>query len=130
MARDPRQSRQDAARVALIAERIRLLQDAKHLSDDERAIAEARFAESDAGGDQADIATDFVEQEILESLEQHVLVTLMDIDAALARLDDGQYGLCVDCGEPVDPARLKARPWASRCLTCQRLAEAKLPRSR
>lgn len=118
----------EAAQRALLTERARLVADALHLSNDERAIANARFAESDAGGDQADIASDYVEQEILEALENTARATVMDIDAALDRISGGTYGLCEDCGEPIDPARLKARPWASRCLKCQRRAEMKAAR--
>ena len=41
------------------------------------------------------------------------------IRAALRRLDDGSYGVCEGCGEPVAPARLDAIPWAALCLPCQ-----------
>ena len=50
------------------------------------------------------------------------------IDRALADLDAGHYGVCVDCEEPIAPKRLKALPLAARCLGCQaqneRLARA------
>jgi DnaK suppressor protein len=39
--------------------------------------------------------------------------------AALARIDDGSYGRCVDCGNPVPDARLEARPATPRCVPCQ-----------
>jgi RNA polymerase-binding transcription factor DksA len=39
--------------------------------------------------------------------------------AALRRLDKGQYGLCVGCGQPVPESRLEARPDAARCVACQ-----------
>ena len=39
--------------------------------------------------------------------------------AALTRLDDGSYGKCVDCGNPVPGARLEARPACPRCVPCQ-----------
>lgn len=42
-----------------------------------------------------------------------------DVLAALARVDDGSYGLCVDCGKPVPDARLDARPATPRCVPCQ-----------
>ncbi len=45
--------------------------------------------------------------------------------AALARLDDGTYGTCVDCGQPIAPERLEARPEVSRCLEDQQKAEAR-----
>jgi DnaK suppressor protein len=45
------------------------------------------------------------------------------IREALQRLDDGTFGLCVDCGAPVASARLMALPYAARCLDCQQRAE-------
>jgi DnaK suppressor protein len=44
---------------------------------------------------------------------------LRAIDAAKARIDDGSYGVCVDCGEDIALARLKAQPAALRCVPCQ-----------
>lgn len=43
--------------------------------------------------------------------------------AALARLDDGSYGRCVDCGAELSAERLDARPEAARCITCQTASE-------
>lgn len=43
---------------------------------------------------------------------------------ALARIDDGTYGRCVDCGRELPDERLEARPEASRCVDCQQRAEA------
>ena len=40
------------------------------------------------------------------------------IDAALKRLDEGEYGWCVECGEAIAPARLEADPAAPRCTGC------------
>lgn len=45
--------------------------------------------------------------------------TLKDIDLALERMDDGDYGTCQRCEEEISPKRLKAIPWASYCITCQ-----------
>lgn len=44
--------------------------------------------------------------------------------AALARIDAGTYGVCVDCGQPISEARLQVRPEAARCLQCQARHEA------
>jgi len=44
---------------------------------------------------------------------------LQEVEAALARIGDGSYGNCYDCGEEIGPARLKANPAARRCLPCQ-----------
>ncbi|GAB3590300.1 hypothetical protein GCM10027446_04720 [Angustibacter peucedani] len=43
---------------------------------------------------------------------------LRDVEAALVRLADGDYGRCEVCGEPIDPERLVARPTARRCIRC------------
>ena len=47
-----------------------------------------------------------------------------EVEAALARLDAGTYGSCVDCGRPIDQARLEFRPEAARCLEDQQKHEA------
>ncbi|MCP2340105.1 TraR/DksA family transcriptional regulator [Actinomadura rupiterrae] len=41
------------------------------------------------------------------------------VQAALDRIAEGGYGLCVTCGKPVPPGRLEARPEAARCVSCQ-----------
>ncbi len=47
----------------------------------------------------------------------------LQVEAALQRLDEGTYGLCEDCRQPINEERLKARPFARRCIDCQRHAE-------
>jgi len=42
-----------------------------------------------------------------------------EVMAALARVEDGSYGKCVDCGQPVPDGRLDARPTTARCVACQ-----------
>jgi DnaK suppressor protein len=49
--------------------------------------------------------------------------TRVMLDTALRRLDDGEYGLCEDCGADIGPGRLSALPFAKRCLSCQHQAE-------
>ncbi len=48
---------------------------------------------------------------------------LSRIDAALARIADGSYGVCIDCGETIGTQRLRAYPAALRCAACQGLFE-------
>jgi DnaK suppressor protein len=50
---------------------------------------------------------------------------LRDVDAALARMQTGNYGICVDCGETIPLPRLKAYPTAKRCSACQELHESR-----
>ena len=42
-----------------------------------------------------------------------------DLRAAIARIDEVTYGICVDCEEPIAPRRIEAVPWACRCRRCQ-----------
>lgn len=51
-------------------------------------------------------------------IDRHVR-ELRELEAAKARLAQGTYGVCVDCGAPVGFERLKANPAAARCLVCQ-----------
>ena len=46
------------------------------------------------------------------------------VSAALARLDAGTYGRCIDCGAELPDERLEARPEAERCVQCQQRAES------
>ena len=48
---------------------------------------------------------------------------LTDIDAALAAMEDGSYGICIDCEEPIAAKRLRTVPWASHCIRCQEMLE-------
>ena len=50
---------------------------------------------------------------------------LIDIEAALKRLNDGTYGACTVCGGPIMEARLDAMPEAAHCMACQVDAESK-----
>jgi DnaK suppressor protein len=47
----------------------------------------------------------------------------LQLDTALQRLEEGTYGLCEDCQRPITEERLKALPFARRCIDCQRNAE-------
>ncbi len=48
---------------------------------------------------------------------------LRNIDGALRRIESGDYGLCQDCDEPIDPKRLEFDPTALRCIDCANRAE-------
>jgi DnaK suppressor protein len=75
------------------------------------------------GNHQADDATDAFEQAKELSLLQNSERVLAQVEAALIRFEQGVYGICEQCGDRIDPARLKALPYASLCLNCQQRAE-------
>jgi DnaK suppressor protein len=49
--------------------------------------------------------------------------TLASVDAALLAMQDGSYGTCAECGEPIATRRLQAIPWASHCIRCQEMLD-------
>lgn len=63
------------------------------------------------------------ERDLEFAIGEHETAELQALDAALARLDAGRYGLCTDCGVAIPQARLDAAPEAPRCLACQTLVE-------
>jgi RNA polymerase-binding transcription factor DksA len=63
------------------------------------------------------VGDELAARDIAEARQQ--LNALADVDAALARIAAGSYGECIDCGEPIAAARLKAYPAATRCIDCQ-----------
>ena len=55
----------------------------------------------------------------LDSLNESEQQQVAEIEAAMARLDGGRYGVCERCDEPIEDRRLEAVPWARRCFTCE-----------
>ncbi|HLI14894.1 MAG TPA: TraR/DksA C4-type zinc finger protein [Acidimicrobiales bacterium] len=53
-----------------------------------------------------------------EALAAELRGALEDVDAALARIENGTYGICERCGKPIDPARLEAMPTVRTCIEC------------
>jgi RNA polymerase-binding transcription factor DksA len=82
---------------------------------------------SSAAGDQhlADHASDMLDREVDESLEDNAEDIGREIDAALERIDAGTYGICVSCGQQIPEERLDAVPYAVLCLSCKREEEAR-----
>lgn len=68
--------------------------------------------------DWEDQASERQGDEVLQALGQHDLDELRRIDAALDRIEQGTYGTCARCGEPISAERLEAVPTAPLCRTC------------
>jgi RNA polymerase-binding transcription factor len=73
---------------------------------------------SQLAADWEEQATQLEAQDALEGLEKSKLLEIKQIRAALQRIAKGEYGVCVRCGEPIDPKRLKALPTALTCIAC------------
>jgi RNA polymerase-binding protein DksA len=61
--------------------------------------------------------------EVLDALGNAARVEVEKIKQAISRIDDGSYGICLTCGEPIKKERLAALPYANRCLHCAKLNE-------
>ena len=79
--------------------------------------------EDETTGHIAETATATLDREIDYTLEENSENVLASIDDALARIDLGTYGTCVNCGKPISEERLAAIPWATTCIDCKRLEE-------
>src|SRR5580704_11908668 len=80
-------------------------------------------AVGDAGDDQADVGAKTFEREHELALTHNARELLVQTEQALARIDDGTYGTCESCGEPIGKARLQAFPRAVLCVSCKQREE-------
>lgn len=108
----------EAARAALTeqrAEAVRRLQALGATFDDIVASAQDSNIDDEHDPEGTTIAS---ERSMISSLERSTRQQVADVDAALRRLDDGTYGACLGCGEPIGDGRLEARPTATHCIKC------------
>ena len=113
-------------RQLLITERVKLADEIKSIAHD------ASTSPRDASGDlsaytvhMADMAADTYERELSMNIVSSEQEILYQIDDALKRLDEGSYGICQQCNQPIVMSRLRAVPYASLCINCQRSKERK-----
>jgi RNA polymerase-binding transcription factor len=104
--------------------RQRLLEERAELEEQLTTIEETSFStsQSDLSGEvsfdeeNADAGTFTFERERDLSIENNVRDLMGKIDRALARMDEGTYGICSRCGKPIEKARLRALPYVDLCL--------------
>ena len=80
--------------------------------------------------DQGESSEVDIQEDIEFALIQMKSETLVKVDAALRRLDEGTYGNCFECGEEIAEARLRALPFAARCKDCEEARETAERRER
>jgi len=74
--------------------------------------------ETEIEKDFAEQATQLENDEVLNSLNDEAKVTVMQIDKALLRMNDGTFGLCTECGVEINAQRLDVVPYAEFCIEC------------
>ena len=112
-------------RTTLLDERMRIEGAIEYLHRETPGSLEDETEEMLGNSDNhlGDAAAGTLDREIDYTLEGHSGQVLRQIDAALARINEGTFGTCSRCGKPIAEERLEARPWASLCIDCQRDAE-------
>jgi len=73
--------------------------------------------------DPVDLAVRNYSKNVMLAVSEHESKQLALIDAALERIEDGEYGFCQNCEKKINPKRLNAVPWARFCIDCQQLLE-------
>jgi len=74
-------------------------------------------------GDELDAASQTFEREMMFELTNGERMILDDIEAALRRIEKGDFGFCESCHKKIPSIRLRAMPWARNCVDCQTKTE-------
>jgi len=113
------------------AERYRILKEMlaerrREVQEKLRSLRETLPVEAGMVRDAEEQSVDDFVTEVDMALMQMKSETLSKIDQAIARLEDGTYGLCQECDQDIAAARLKALPFAALCRNCQEDSEDKV----
>jgi DnaK suppressor protein len=108
----------DEIRETLLARRAELDGEVAELAEPVRAPGVQMQFGKRAGDHTSDAVMQM--QRTISAGQLHQLT--LEIDRALAKLDDGDYGVCDVCGEAISDERLEALPWATLCVTCKAAA--------
>lgn len=112
-------------RAHLEAELARLRAEVEEIQrEGHEALSEAS-GENNYRDHMADQGTATFARELDMTLDDNVREAFAAVVAALARIDDGQYGTCERCGEPINEERLKAMPTATLCIKCKSAEESR-----
>jgi RNA polymerase-binding protein DksA len=110
----------------LLDERERVLSEISDLDEDLSRSLEESSGESPHDQHMAENATATLGREIDLTLQDNAKATLVKIDRAMHKLEDGTYGQCDKCGKPIGAGRLEIAPYATLCVDCKRLDERNL----
>jgi len=99
----------------LISQKRQILETLVSGNADFRAIV-AQMEPKDFG----DVASDDIDRKMIEALGSQDIKRIKAIDAALSRIQQGRYGLCMKCGKKIPEERLRAIPYAVLCIDCQK----------
>jgi RNA polymerase-binding protein DksA len=107
----------------LLEERKRLRDELSEMEGHQVKTEEKPVADAASEDDLVDVASEAFEREKELALESSVQGMLEMVEAALAKVRRGTYGICEGCGRPIDTARLRAIPYARLCIKCKEREE-------
>jgi RNA polymerase-binding protein DksA len=109
----------------LVEERRRVVDAIEYLHKENPGSIEEETDDETTDDHIAETATVTLDREIDYTLEENSEHLLAEIEGALKRIEEGTYGVCVNCGKPIAEERLAAIPWATYCIDCKRLLEGR-----
>jgi RNA polymerase-binding protein DksA len=107
----------------LLDERARVQEALDYLHAENAGSMEDEREEIPSDNHPADVATSTVNREIDYTLEENEERVLASIDTALKRIEEGSFGTCRTCAEPISIERLEALPYTTQCIDCKRREE-------
>ena len=110
-------------RRALESRRDELRRDIRQMSDEIRSIGADEGDEGGIGNHPADDGSNVMEGERLGTISADFQEVLSQVEAALGRIDEGTFGTCQRCGQPIGAERLEAFPYVAFCINCQSIIE-------
>jgi len=79
--------------------------------------------------DSKEMAKELEDSEVVDALGNEARDEIAKIAAALQRMDNGRYGTCSECAEPIEPRRMQVYPYADECIECATFDERRNARS-
>lgn len=108
----------DDLTAALVERQRTLTLDLERVVEDLRVVRDSRGTHSDDDEHDPEGATMSAQWSHSTGIRTELEARLVEVERALLRMEQGTYGVCVQCGEEIPRERLAARPEADRCLTC------------
>ena len=78
--------------------------------------------------DSKEMAKELEDSEVVDALGNEAREEIAKVSAALIRMDNGRYGTCSECSEPIEVDRIKAYPYADECIECATFDERRRSR--
>jgi len=103
----------EAARERLLRLRLEVMREVRNAVDASREMGQ------DSVPDIGDMSANTYSRDVLLNLSENQRQKIRDIDVALERLAQGEYGICARCGDEIAPRRMEVRPFSRYCIDCK-----------